>query len=148
MGVKNLFDTTTKREIIERVNKLTPESPALWGKMNVAQMLRHCQMPMGVALGNHKIKGSFVLRLIGPLFKKILYNDKPFKHNLSTDPSFKIVDEKEFYTEKGKLLDMINRYTEANMIDEPHPIFGRLTKEQWSKGTWKHLDHHLQQFGV
>jgi Protein of unknown function (DUF1569) len=34
------------------------------------------------------------------------------------------------------------------MVDEPHPIFGKMTKEEWSKGTWKHLDHHLQQFGV
>ena len=55
---------------------------------------------------------------------------------------------KDFEKEKKQLLDNINRFNEANMINEKHPVFGRLTKEQWSKATWKHLDHHLKQFGV
>ena len=78
----------------------------------------------------------------------MLYNDQPFKKHLPTDKSFIMKEIKDFELEKKKLLDMLNRFTEANMIDEPHPFFGKLTKEQWSKGTWKHLDHHLQQFGV
>ncbi|MEI9911278.1 MAG: DUF1569 domain-containing protein [Bacteroidota bacterium] len=43
---------------------------------------------------------------------------------------------------------MISVFSETAMSSEPHPFFGKLTKEEWSKGTWKHLDHHLQQFGV
>jgi Protein of unknown function (DUF1569) len=149
MEVKNLFDASVKQDIINRINKLTPQTPAHWGKMNVAQMLAHCQMPLGVATGDHKIKGSFIFKLIGPMFKSLIYNDKPFKHNLGTDKSFVMVNtEKDFTIEKQKLVNMIERFNEATMIDEPHPIFGRMTKEQWSKGTWKHLDHHLQQFGV
>ena len=50
MEVKSLFDASVKQEIIERINKLNPGSKALWGKMNVGQM------PIGVALGNHKPK--------------------------------------------------------------------------------------------
>ncbi len=148
MVVKNLFASDAKQFIIERINKLTSESKPLWGKMNVAQMLAHCQMPMGVALGSHKLKGGIILKLIGPFFKKLLFNEKPFKRNLGTDRSFIITDQRKFEEEKQKLVDMINRFTEANMVDEPHPFFGKLTKEEWSKGTWKHLDHHLMQFGV
>ena len=55
---------------------------------------------------------------------------------------------KDFEKEKAQLLDMLNRFTESNMINEQHPVFGKLTKEQWSKAMWKHLDHHLKQFGV
>ena len=51
-------------------------------------------------------------------------------------------------TEKNLLLEKINRFTENNMIAEKHPVFGKLTKEQWSKATWKHIDHHLKQFGA
>jgi Protein of unknown function (DUF1569) len=111
-------------------------------------MLAHCQMPIGVADGTHKLKRTFIGRIIGPLAKPILYNEKPFKRSLPTDRSFIMTGTKEFENEKQKLLDMVNRFSEATMVDEPHPFFGRLTKEQWSKGTWKHLDHHLQQFGV
>ena len=148
MEVKNLFDTSIKEDIISRINKLTPLSQRQWGKMDVAQMLAHCQMPLGVAIGKHKLKGSFFIKLIGPLFKKQLFNDKPFKLDLPTDKSFKIADLRDFEKEKQNLIAMINDFSETTMSGEPHPFFGKLSKEQWSKGTWKHLDHHLRQFGV
>ena len=148
MEVKNLFDTATKLEIIDRINKLSQQAKAQWGKMNVSQMLAHCQMPLGVATGAHKLKRNFFLSLVGPLFKKQLYNETPFKRSLPTDKSFIITDAKEFETEKQNLVNMINSFSETTMSGEPHPFFGKMTKEEWSKGTWKHLDHHLQQFGV
>jgi len=148
MIVKDLFDPVVKQEIINRINKLTPETQHLWGKMDVGQMLAHCQMPLGVAVGSHKLKRNFFLSLIGPMFKSQLYNEKPFKKGLPTDKSFIMKDPKDFEKEKQGLLSMIHSLNENSMVDEPHPFFGKLSKEQWSKGTWKHLDHHLQQFGV
>jgi hypothetical protein len=148
MEVKNLFDPTVKMDIIARINKLTPQSKAQWGKMNVGQMLAHCQVPIGVGLGTNKISRSFVGILFGSFAKKMLYNDKPFKRHLPTDRTFVIKEEKDFEKEKQALLTMVNNFSENNIVDTPHPFFGKLTKEQWSKGTWKHLDHHLQQFGV
>ncbi len=148
MEVKNLFDPSVKQAIVNRINKLTPQSQRQWGKMDVAQMLAHCQMPLGVAVGKHKLKGSFFIKLIGPLFKKKLFDDKPYKQGLPTDKSFKMTDLKDFEKEKQNLIQMINDFSETTMSGEPHPFFGKLTKEEWSKGTWKHLDHHLQQFGV
>ena len=149
MDIKNLFEPSVKQEIIDRINKLTADSKALWGKMTVGQMLAHCQVPIGVAEGTHKLKRTFIGRIFGPIAKPMLFNDKPFKRNLPTDKSFIMTGaEKDFYMEKGKLLTAINNFTEANMVNEPHPFFGKLTKEQWSKGSWKHLDHHLKQFGV
>lgn len=147
MEVKNLYDSEVKKEIIDRINRLTPDSPRQWGKMNAAQMLAHCQMPLGVATGSHKLKSNFLLSLIGSMVKSKLYDDKPFKRGLPTDRSFIMKDEKDFEKEKKALIDMINAFTENNMSGEKHPFFGRLTNEQWSKGTWKHLDHHLRQFG-
>ena len=148
MEVKNLFDTAVKQELIDRINTLAPESKAIWGKMNVAQMLAHCQMPLGVATGKHILKRNFLFSLIGPLFKKQLFNDKPFKRNLPTDKTFIIANPQDFAKEKQSLIDMINSFSEASMSGKPHPFFGDLSNEEWSRGTWKHLDHHLQQFGV
>jgi hypothetical protein len=149
MEVKNLFDAVVKQDIIVRINKLTPESKPLWGKMNVSQMLAHLQVPIGVADGTQKLKRTLFGRIVGPMVKSIIYNDKPFKRSLPTDPSFVMFgSEKDFETEKQKLLVMVNNFTETAIVNETHVFFGKLTKEQWSKGTWKHLDHHLQQFGV
>ena len=143
-----MFDPAVKQDIIDRINKLTSETKQLWGKMDVSQMLAHVQLPISCAYGIHKVKGSLLLRIVGPLFKSILYNDKPYKQSLPTDPSYIIVDTKNFETEKQGLLDKLNRFEQGSIVVENHPVWGKLTKEQWSKATWKHLDHHLKQFGV
>jgi hypothetical protein len=148
MIIKDMFDPGVKQEIVDRINKLTPESQCRWGKMNVSQMLAHCQLPIKAAYGTHKVKGSPLLRIIGPLFKSVLYNEKPYKRSLPTDKTYVVADEKDFEREKTQLLEIISQFNEGNISAMPHPVFGKLTKEQWSKATWKHLDHHLQQFSV
>ncbi|MCX6315646.1 MAG: DUF1569 domain-containing protein [Bacteroidetes bacterium] len=149
MAVKNLFDPVVKKEIIDRINQLTTSTSPLWGKMTVSQMLAHLQVPIGVALGTHTVKGNWLMRLIMPLFKKKLYDDTPWKKSLPTDKTFITSGtEKDFQLEKMHLLDMVERFSEKSIVSEQHPIFGKLTREQWSKATWKHIDHHLRQFGV
>jgi hypothetical protein len=149
MVVKNIFTPGVKPEIVVRINKLTADSKPVWGKMNVAQMLAHLQMPLGVADGSHILKRNLMGMILGPLIKRKLYNDTPYKRSLPTAPSFITVNsEREFEMEKAKLLDQIGRFTEANMVNDRHPFFGKMTNEQWGRGMWKHIDHHLQQFGV
>ena len=149
MEIKNLFDPVVKQDITDRINILTATTQHQWGKMDVAQMLAHVQIPMGVALGTNSVKGNWLMKLILPLFKKNLYDEKPWKQGLPTDQSFIMTGQsKDFEKEKNQLLDKINAFSESNMINEKHPVFGKLTKEQWSKATWKHIDHHLKQFGV
>jgi hypothetical protein len=100
-------------------------------------------------LGTHQPKGSFLLRLIGPLFKSKLWDATPYKESLPTDPTFIMAgSNKDFEKEKSQLLQLVNQFSENNIASDTHPIFGKLTKEQWSKATWKHFDHHLRQFGV
>lgn len=149
MEIKNLFDPAVKQAIIERINRLTPESSRQWGKMDVAQMLAHLQQPLEVALGHKTIKGSFFLNLIMPLFKKTLWDEKPWKQGLPTDATYIMTgDAKDFATEKARLLELVNAFNETAVTDKKHPVFGFMTREQWSKSAWKHIDHHMKQFGV
>jgi len=148
MEVKNLFDPTVKDEIVSRINNLKPATQRKWGRMDVAQMLAHVQQPLKVAIGEHTCKGNLLIRTLSVFFKSNLYNDKPFAKNLPTDKTFKIADSRNFIEEKGRLLELVNVFSEDKLTAQPHPVFGRLTPEQWSRSQWKHLDHHLQQFGV
>jgi hypothetical protein len=149
MEVKDLFDPGVRNDIVNRVNALSATSTPLWGKMNVSQMLAHCQMPLGVALGKHQLKSNLIAKLLGPLFRKQLSGPKPFSKNLPTDKSFVMTGTvKDFEKEKAALLEMIQSFKEENLSGQPHPFFGKLTNIEWSRGNWKHLDHHLQQFGV
>ena len=148
MEIKNLFDPQVKQELIDRINQLKPQTQRVWGVMDVAQMLTHVQRPLGVAMDTHQLKGNFIAKLFAPLIRKKLYNESPYGRNLPTDKTFKISDQHEFEKEKQQLLEMINNFSEEKVTKKPHPYFGKFTIEQWSKMNWKHLDHHLRQFGV
>src|SRR4030095_15908013 len=112
MEIKDLFDPTVKQEIIDRINKLTSQTRGQWGKMNVSQMLAHVQMPIHIAYGTHKPKGSFLLRLIGPLFKSKLWDAKPYKQSLPTDPTFVMTgSEKEFEKERSAILELVHKFS-------------------------------------
>lgn len=149
--MQNLFDTQTYTDTVARVHKLTSESKAEWGKMNVAQMLAHCKQAFKVPLSEKKLPRLFIGRLLGPLIKAKLYNDSPWKQNLPTSPDFKITNERDFHDEKQQLLALVNKFYAAGpmgITEHPHPMFGKFTPEQWGKSMFKHLDHHLRQFGV
>lgn len=149
--MKNLFDKETYSEITNRINSLTPEAQRAWGKMNVAQMLAHCKEAFRVPLSDKKMPRMFIGLLIGWIFKKKLYNEEPWKKNLPTAPNFIIKNERDFEKEKQELSAMINQFHNGGPGKVglfPHPMFGSFTSEQWGMAMYKHLDHHLRQFGV
>jgi hypothetical protein len=146
--MKDLFNTADKQEIIQRVNALNVNSKPQWGKMTVAQMFKHNTLPMVVALTNPKPKRNLMAKIMGPMIKGAVIGPKPFKKNGFTPKEFKVDTQQDFDTQKANLLDMINRFTPANVSDKSHPFFGLMTDTEWGQGQYKHLDHHLTQFGV
>ena len=149
--MKSLYNPGDNQEIISRLQQLRPDAQALWGKMNVAQMLAHCQVPLQVAYGDVKIKRRFIGWLFGRIAKKKLSSDKPWDKNMPTDPEFIMKSEHDFDTEKNKLIPLVQRFALAGpdgITKDPHPFFGKLTSEEWDRLQWNHLNHHLGQFGV
>jgi hypothetical protein len=149
--MNDLFDPTAYREIIARIDSLNAGSQPLWGKMNVAQMLSHLQAPVVIGLGDVKLKQRLIGLLFGRIAKKKLFGNEPFKRNLPTDPSFVRKDTHDFETEKQKLKETLQRFHDGGpeaLTKDPHPFFGKLTTEEWSTSMYKHLDHHLRQFGA
>jgi Protein of unknown function (DUF1569) len=149
--MKNIFNQLHSEEILNRIDKLSPNSKPQWGKMDVAQMLAHCSSFQDIAMGHSFPVRGWLGILIGNFVKPIFYNDKPLAQNMSTIPTILIVDEKESETEKEKLKQKIITFQNngsEKCTTHPHPFFGKLTSKQWGKGIYKHLDHHLKQFGV
>ena len=149
--MKSLFDKECYEEITHRLNTLTPASQRQWGKMDPAQMLAHCKAAFTVPLSDQKIPRSFLGLLVGWMVKAKLYNDSPWKKNLPTAPNFIIKGDRDFEKEKQELFVLIDQFYTggpANVGKFPHPMFGTYTSEQWGQSMYKHLDHHLRQFGV
>ncbi|HEX5001287.1 MAG TPA: DUF1569 domain-containing protein [Bacteroidia bacterium] len=151
MHAPYLFDKAEAEKFIARINTLHPASKSHWGKMSPSQMFFHCQKPLQVAFGEHTMKRSLIGMLFGKLAKKKLVDDKPFGKNLPTAPSFIVRHQPEFEEEKQKLITLIRRFSEGGpekLSQQPHPFFGPMSTMEWSKSLWKHLDHHLRQFGA
>lgn len=149
--MKTLFEQSSYDEIINRINNLSSSSPRQWGKMDVSQMLAHLKEGFGVPLSDKKMPRMFMGLMLAWMIKSKMYDDKPWKKNLPTAPNFLIKDQREFNKEKSELIGLINEFHKRgpeNVGKYPHPFFGRFTKEQWGKMMYKHLDHHLTQFGV
>jgi hypothetical protein len=148
--MKNLFDQEAYQEIVQRLHQLRPDSQRQWGKMNPAQALAHLCRGLKVALADKPLKRMWIGYILGPLMKHKLYNDTPWKSSLPTAPDFVVNDLRDFETERTKLLALVQRFHEAGPSQAgqfPHPFFGSMTPEQWGKSIYKHLDHHLRQFG-
>ncbi len=148
--MNSIFDAAERAVLIDRINKLTPSTQPLWGKMNVSQMLAHCQAPLQVALGDLVIKRGLMGFLFGKIAKKKLVGSDPFEPNMPTFKEAKITGEKDFAKEKQGLIKLINRFESGPdvLTDSPHGFFGPLTTSEWDTLQIKHLDHHLRQFGV
>ncbi len=152
MNWKNLFDKKESEETINRINALTSDTNNLWGKMNVAQMLAHCNVAYElIYTDKHPKPKGFKKFLIKLFAKNIVVGPKPYKKNSQTSPIFLINDEREFEKEKNRLIEHIQKTQQLGSTHfegkESH-AFGSLTANQWNTLFSKHLDHHLQQFGV
>jgi hypothetical protein len=150
--MKNVFDPAITAELIHRIEQLQPTSPALWGKMSVDQMLAHCNVAYEMAFTDKHPKANPILRLILKAFVKPgVVNEVPYKKNLPTAPAFRIKNEKNFGEEKARLIDFLQQTQAlgtAHFEGKDSLSFGPMTATDWNNQFYKHLDHHLGQFGV
>ena len=146
-----LFDPAVRRGILDRLAKLSPEAKRGWGKMSAAQMLAHCSRAMEVGTGELPLKQSFVGKVFAPFARKRFLSEEPFGRNSPTDPHFVVHDDKDFDKEKAHLTALIGRFCQAGPAGagkHPHSFLGKISGEDWGLVMYKHLDHHLRQFGA
>ena len=150
--MKNLFDAATATEIKERIGRLGPGCKRQWGKMSAAQAMAHCATTMEWAVGDSFAPRMFVGRILGPLVKsKVLRDDATMRRNTPTSKSLVVADERDLGKERERLCALIDRFSVGGpqgCTKHAHTFFGPLTPEEWARLMYKHLDHHLRQFGV
>ena len=146
--MKTIFEQTTRDELIKRINNLSENSAAQWGKMKIYQMIKHCTLWDEWILASQKNKQVFIGRVFGKIaLKSILKDAKPLRRNTPTLPEFKIKENNgDIDFEKIKWIRFINDYANFSRQDFVHPFFGKMSKEQIGFLVYKHADHHLRQF--
>ena len=152
--MKNLFDPTIVQQTKQRVLDLRPESKRQWGTMELARTLAHCTSGFEMAMGAiHAKRAPFPATLIGTLIRPLVFrDDKPMRRNSPSSPELFSTNpaEFDFLSERSRLIAALEQF--ARLGPEgcsryPHPFFGPLKPEQWAILMYKHIDHHLRQFG-
>ena len=148
--MKSLFDPADRDEILARLGRLRPECTRQWGKMDPAQMLSHCAQALETGTGDRPMKQALLGKILMPFIRPLVLGSQPFGRNSPTDPTFVASGEKDFSAERTRLIALIRRMVERGetaAAKETHPFFGRMTGREWGELTYKHIDHHLRQFG-
>jgi hypothetical protein len=148
--MKTVFDALVREELVSRINSLSLQNNAQWGKMNVSQMLKHCILCDEMFFGKLEIKRVFIGRLLGPMMlKKVLKDDRGFGKNSPTSPLLKTTGQNcDIDLHKKEWISNIEQFAVYNNANFTHPFFGPMKKEQVGTFAYKHADHHLRQFGA
>lgn len=149
--MNNLFASSERQQILDRLGKLQAGATRRWGKMDAAQMCAHCVAALEVGAGDVAKEHSFIGKVLGRFVKGSLLGEKPFSKNSPTDPSFIVSDPRDFAVERARLVEIVKRFSAAGPSaadGRMHSFFGRLKGDEWGVLMYKHLDHHLRQFGT
>lgn len=149
--MQSLFTPADREALSARLAALEPGTLRQWGSMDPGQMLLHCTRGLEPATGDRPMKQVFLGKLVTPFIRRFVLGEKSFRRQVPTDPTFVVTHSCDFEAERTRLATMIDRFVRRgsdSAAKAVHPFFGRLSGDEWGRLAYKHLDHHLRQFGV
>lgn len=149
MEQKSLFDSNVLEEVKARIDAIQPSAAPQWGKMSPAQMLAHCAEVQEVLNGKPLLDTPFIVMLMKGMIRKMVVGTKPYPHESRTHPQYIMKGEFDFQKEKERLVGALNQgYADVSVPRSEHTLFGAMTADESGWAGYKHLDHHLTQFGA
>ena len=151
MALPNIFSEPVAGEIVGRINNLSADSTPEWGKMGVSHMLAHCNVSYELVYDDkHPKPNPFMKFILKMLVKDKVVSEIPYKRSSPTAPAFIIKGDRDFEIEKTRLVNYVKKTQalgETEFDGKESHSFGKLSINEWNNMFYKHLDHHLTQFG-
>ena len=147
--MKSIFNPQDHRELHDRVQCLEASLKPQWGKMTAVQMVAHLSDSLRMASGELEVAPRKVPFRYSPLKELVLYL-LPMPKGLPTAPELIARKPGGWSEEVADLRDQLNGLVQrgAEALSPTHPAFGTLSAKQWGVLIYRHVDHHLRQFGV
>lgn len=149
--MKNLLNHDDRTAILDRLQHLTPQHSGKWGKLTITQIIPHLTDPLRVAI-HEKTGAPQKSVLYGTILGRMMYRFIPWPKGAPTDPTFLpgtgMTEPTQFEQDKQTLILTIHRFVHYNQSVADSPVFGPMDHHDWGRLMWRHLDHHLRQFGV
>ena len=148
--MRSILNESDRAAICSRVRSLSASSTARWGRMSVTGMLQHLRLSARMAVGDLKVPSSNKrVFQVFPL-KHLILHVLPFPKGAPTAPELKPQAVGPFEEERAGLLTLLDEIGAGPRegAGPAHPLFGPLSWREWGAVTYKHVDHHLKQFGA
>jgi hypothetical protein len=147
--MNTLWKEASRRDLLDRLRNLTPDSRPLWGKFTVDRMLAHLVESFRMGLGELPTKSKRLAMRRWPLNVIVVYL-VPWPKGVPTARELIARPPENFELEVATLERYIDTFgRSADRRDWPeHPAFGKLSRRAWGRLGYRHTDHHLKQFGV
>lgn len=147
--MKTIWNPGCRQEILARFDKLTPDRRPVWGRMTSAQMLAHVVDPIKTAMGEKTVApkpGAFS----NPIVRTLIIFCLPWPKGAPTAPEFIHAHEEPFEYNLSAMRAAVEEFAAVGEAAHrhPHPAFGQISGRAWGRLMYRHLDHHLRQFGI
>ncbi len=151
--MKSLFDPGRRDELLRRLDGLRPDTPRRWGRMTAHQAVCHLNDSFRGILGERPIpvRPAGLRRRIIRFVAFTL--PIPWPKGVPTSPE--IDAEKkgsppgDFASDVTALRSAIVRFAETGGRGiGPHHVWGEMSPAMWGRYGYRHVDHHLTQFGA
>ena len=147
--MNTVFDETDRSSLYERLGGLTLDRTPLWGRMTCGQMLAHLTDGVRMTLGELVVQPKRGPLRFGPIRHAVIHW-LPFPKGAPTAPELLVRRAEDCATEIAELRAVMERMASnaGTQAWEEHPAFGRMTEHDWGVLVYRHVDHHLRQFGA
>jgi len=151
--MKSIFDPSTLQELRTRLAAMTPHSRRRWGRMSAHQAVCHLSDWFRGLLGDRPIPGKEPGPGIKLLRFRAFSTPLPWPRGFPTAP---MQDQEkggtppaEFTADVAKLDSLMVRFAETGGVGLlPHNRWGDLSPGMWGRYGYRHVNHHLRQFGL
>lgn len=146
----SLFDDRDRTKVLRRLDALTPQSRPRWGSLTVGRMACHVSNALRMAHGELATRPPGRVGARRVLAKYVFLYLLPMPRNLPSATALGSGEPADFEQERRTCAELIRRFAASPRGGKgpSHPFFGVLTRSEWAVLQWRHLDHHLRQFGV
>lgn len=151
--MSTLFDPSIRKALTTRIDALRPDSARQWGRMSPHQSVCHLSDGFRMVLGERVVRSR--VTALGPVMRFVALSlPLQWPHGVKTMPESEQgvggTPPVEFERDRQDLLTLVDRFCArgGDSAWPDHPMFGRMHAVHWGRWGYRHLDHHLRQFGV
>ena|SRR5215213_6043692 len=148
--MRTMWETQRQQEIRNRVARLRPDARGAWGKLSAPAMVCHLADSLKMALGEVAVAPKHLPIRYAPLKQLIIYV-APFPKSAPTAPELLARSPAAWQTDVDELQALVDRFAARGRDTSAwpeHPAFGRMSHRAWGVLVYRHMDHHLRQFGA